>query len=135
MICGFCKKDSGKLNRSGFCRRCGPVIRHAVVSARRRARAREKMIGPPHPSVLCKKIQQWATSKVRQAKLRGALPMLPDGKTRCVDCGGLAYGFDHRDYLKPLDVEPVCRSCNSARGRAYPLSQYLVPPADSEHVA
>ncbi len=36
----------------------------------------------------------------------------------CVDCGKLAHQYDHRDYNQPLKVEPVCRSCNSARGPA-----------------
>lgn len=36
----------------------------------------------------------------------------------CVDCGAAATDYDHRDYNKPLDVEPVCRSCNFKRGPA-----------------
>lgn len=36
----------------------------------------------------------------------------------CVDCGKQAAVYDHRDYSKPLDVEPVCRSCNAKRGPA-----------------
>ena len=39
----------------------------------------------------------------------------------CVDCGGQARDWDHRDYSKPLQVEPVCRACNFKRGPAlYP---------------
>lgn len=34
----------------------------------------------------------------------------------CVDCGNRASVWDHRDYLKPLDVQPVCRPCNKSRG-------------------
>lgn len=34
----------------------------------------------------------------------------------CVDCGAPATCLEHRDYTKPLEVEPVCRSCNSKRG-------------------
>ena len=37
---------------------------------------------------------------------------------KCVDCGANATDYDHRDYNKPLDVEPVCRSCNIRRGNA-----------------
>lgn len=37
---------------------------------------------------------------------------------RCVDCGRGAQHYDHRDYLAPLEVQPVCRSCNSKRGPA-----------------
>ena len=38
----------------------------------------------------------------------------------CVDCGKAAMDYDHRDYAKPLDVVPVCRSCNKLRGPAKP---------------
>lgn len=34
----------------------------------------------------------------------------------CVDCGSSAQVHDHRDYNKPLQVDPVCRSCNYKRG-------------------
>jgi len=37
---------------------------------------------------------------------------------KCVDCGRQATEYDHRDYRKPLEVEPVCRSCNRKRGPA-----------------
>jgi len=36
----------------------------------------------------------------------------------CVDCGNKADGYDHRDYFLPLNVEPVCDSCNQKRGPA-----------------
>lgn len=36
----------------------------------------------------------------------------------CTDCGGASIHYDHRDYLKPLEVEPVCRKCNYKRGPA-----------------
>lgn len=39
----------------------------------------------------------------------------------CADCKGLAKEYDHRDYSKPLEVDPVCRRCNARRGPA--LSQ------------
>lgn len=38
----------------------------------------------------------------------------------CVDCGGQAIEYDHRDYNEPLKVDPVCRSCNLRRGPAIP---------------
>lgn len=44
---------------------------------------------------------------------------IPHARTlRCVDCGKPAFCYDHRDYTKPLRVEPVCRSCNVMRGPA-----------------
>jgi hypothetical protein len=37
---------------------------------------------------------------------------------QCVDCGAQARDYDHRDYNKPLEVNPVCRRCNLRRGPA-----------------
>lgn len=41
----------------------------------------------------------------------------------CVDCGAPATCYDHRDYSKPWQVEPVCARCNNVRGAA------VTPPA------
>ncbi len=38
----------------------------------------------------------------------------------CVDCGGAASEYEHRDYNEPLRVEPICRRCNLRRGPAIP---------------
>lgn len=45
----------------------------------------------------------------------GDLPKL-DGSVKCSDCDRPAREYDHRDYKKPLEVEPVCKFCNAARG-------------------
>ena len=45
----------------------------------------------------------------------GDLPRL-DGLVPCADCAAPAREYDHRDYTKPLQVEPVCRRCNQKRG-------------------
>lgn len=64
-----------------------------------------------------------AHQKVRRAVVSGQLPRV---KTlTCVDCGKPARCYDHRDYTKPLDVAPVCFSCNTRRGPAYPYSEAL----------
>jgi hypothetical protein len=40
----------------------------------------------------------------------------------CLDCKGRqAQCYDHRDYSKPLEVDPVCLRCNNSRGRGIPL--------------
>lgn len=45
--------------------------------------------------------------------------VLPRVKTlTCVDCFKPARCYDHREYAKPLIVEPVCFSCNAKRGPA-----------------
>lgn len=48
--------------------------------------------------------------------------LLPSPLTlKCADCGGDATEYEHRDYNKPLAVDPICRSCNLRRGPAIPL--------------
>lgn len=68
-----------------------------------------------------------AQSLVRKAVISGALP--PANRLYCVDCGGFAFGYEHRDYTAPLDVQPICRPCNHKRGQAYPLT-----PGAIEHI-
>lgn len=43
----------------------------------------------------------------------------------CSDCGRPAECYDHRDYNKPLEVEPVCVRCNSSRGAGIELDREL----------
>lgn len=57
-----------------------------------------------------------AHSEVAKAVKAGVLAH--PSKLRCADCGAPASQYDHRDYSKPLDVAPVCRSCNVMRGSA-----------------
>lgn len=47
----------------------------------------------------------------------------------CLDCGGAAMDYDHRDYSKPLTVEPVCRACNFKRGPALYVRAPVEPVA------
>jgi hypothetical protein len=65
-----------------------------------------------------------AAAMVSSAIRSGALAKA--SQYRCTDCDAPANCYDHRDYGRPLDVEPVCRSCNSRRGSAEPLNQYIV---------
>ena len=39
----------------------------------------------------------------------------PIKQCQCVDCGAPARHYDHRDYNKPTEVEPVCAKCNARR--------------------
>lgn len=57
-------------------------------------------------------------SAVSQAVKKGLIPKA--SVFDCVDCGKSAMQYDHRDYNKPLVVQPVCRSCNLQRGAAIP---------------
>lgn len=56
-----------------------------------------------------------APRQVLVAIASGKLPKL-DGSVPCQDCGSPAEHYDHRDYKNPLDVAPVCRTCNFRRG-------------------
>lgn len=67
--------------------------------------------------------QQMAHRFVSLAVAQGFLP--PVDTCKCVDCGSKAQAYDHRDYNRPLDVDPVCDSCNSRRGAAIPFKPAL----------
>lgn len=62
--------------------------------------------------------QLFAQGVVFRARRLGLLPA--PATLPCADCGEPADGYDHRDYGKPREVEPVCRSCNTRRGPARP---------------
>ena len=62
-----------------------------------------------------------AHREVKKAIKNGILS--PIQEMKCLDCGKQAEIYDHKDYNNPLDVEPVCRSCNRKRGSAIPLSK------------
>ncbi len=66
--------------------------------------------------LIVEKINLWAMGRVASAVKAGKLP--PVRTLTCVDCGAPAVGYDHRDYSKPLDVQPVCKRCNWKRGPA-----------------
>lgn len=57
-----------------------------------------------------------AGQAVAKARIKNILPS--PREFACVDCGTRATEYDHRDYSKPLMVEPVCRGCNARRGPA-----------------
>ena len=73
-----------------------------------------------------------AHNAVTNAKSRKELPHL-DGSIDCVDCGRPARHYDHRYYTKPLDVEPVCASCNVKRGSAYDLEELKRKHEENKH--
>lgn len=67
-----------------------------------------------------------AGRSVAAAIRRGELSKATDHN--CTDCGGPAREYEHRDYLEPLKVEPVCRSCNHKRGVALDRVLRVAPP-------
>jgi formylmethanofuran dehydrogenase subunit E len=60
--------------------------------------------------------QKLVQYKVKKGEMR------PASDFPCRDCGEPSTDYDHRDYNKPLEVEPVCRSCNLLRGPALPYT-------------
>ncbi len=61
-----------------------------------------------------------ACAKVELAIRKRQLTNLKKKRIPCTDCKKRrAIGYDHRDYSLPLNVEPVCGSCNIKRGAAY----------------
>jgi hypothetical protein len=82
-------------------------------------------------STACKEavhfIQFRAVSKVNREVALGNLKKATEHV--CVDCGKPAKQYEHRNYSKPLDVEPVCRGCNKRRGPAldiaFAISEYM----------
>lgn len=59
-----------------------------------------------------------AASAVAAAVKSGQIP--PARDLVCVDCGAQAFCYDHRDYSKPLDIDPVCKRCDCLRGAGAP---------------
>lgn len=67
------------------------------------------------------KVEYAVTAAVRRGDLK------PAKECVCVDCGAPARHYDHRDYNKPLEVGPVCPSCNARRGPAMGWGKVMNP--------
>lgn len=96
ITCNACGKQDFRQRNAKYCKAC------AVVRGRQQREARALYYRLAHQYV------QFAVS-------HGDLPKL-DGSIICADCSNPATEYDHRDYKKPLEVDPVCRFCNAARG-------------------
>lgn len=55
-----------------------------------------------------------AAHKFTRAAVENGFLLAPKD-CKCTDCAKQATCYDHRDYGRPMDVEPVCLSCNSRR--------------------
>lgn len=118
----------GGINRThgSECRQCKQKAEIASMAKRNCANCgleipTTRRRGTPYCSAQCAievvGIAQKAGAVVRSAIRTGRLPRL-DGSVMCVDCGNPARHYEHRDYTKPIDVVPVCQSCNRKRGPA-----------------
>lgn len=77
-----------------------------------------KYCGPCSNPKIGKPLAHKAREIAALARRTGKLPSFEGVK--CVNCGEPATQYDHRDYRKPLEVEPVCRLCNNRRGPGKP---------------
>ena len=59
-----------------------------------------------------------SASCVYRAVKNGTLVSLKTNNIKCKLCDNRATEYEHRDYNKPLDVYPVCHTCNLNMGRA-----------------
>jgi hypothetical protein len=114
----FCGNVSAQ-HQPWACSECKEIRRQRQSEAAKRAsQTRAKNYPNWQKPVSAEKFwQSNAHAMVSAAKKRGLLPEL-DGSIACVDCGAAAVEYDHRDYGRPLDVDPVCRVCNKKRGTA-----------------
>lgn len=122
-----CKVEGCSLLRYGWNDRChdhAKAYREFRDAAWRRAVETRRLRHPHRFQPTTGNPDQWkvaANAAVAKAKKAGILPDLATGLYACVDCDGVASQYDHRNYARPLDVEPVCASCNCKRGSAkYP---------------
>lgn len=104
------------IKRTGYCHTCGIELKNKLAyycQPHSIERISIRFLNAQQKGALA------ATRIVHKAIKTGNLPKL-DGSIFCVDCGAPARNYDHRDYSKPLEVEPVCHSCNLLRGPAKP---------------
>jgi len=96
------------------CKRCGlePQYSHALQLCSHCRQTHRIIAGNAHQIV---------------AKAIKAKKLLPPETLTCTDCDKPATCYDHRDYDKPLDVEPVCRLCNLKRGEAKAAFWHFIP--------
>lgn len=89
-------------------------------------------------SSYCSNICAGLVSKARQSVQRLVHKTIRNNEIQpaksfvCVDCGNKAIDYDHRRYKSPLDIVPVCRSCNLKRGPAIDVQEFV---ADSVGVS
>jgi len=112
------------------CRRAQEAASRAAWMAKEREKERLRLISRQFRQALLgpgaerSRRIAWRTAAhgvVRSAINRGFLYDLKGSGTPCVDCGKPATDWEHRDYAKPLDVDPCCKSCNLRRKTAsYP---------------
>lgn len=111
--CGECKNPQA-------CLACASNKRQRQIDGVRRGLEKRRITHPQisRPTGADRYWQSMAHAMVNAAVRKGILPDLNRGEYACVDCGAVAFIYEHRDYSRPLEVEPTCKSCNKRRGTA-----------------
>lgn len=111
-ICPVCGMEFRRHGKAKTCHGCSRSKERVLAKARKEANS----FG-----------FNWVAHRlVGVAIFNGFIP--PASQFFCVDCGAKAREYDHRDYNKPLDVEPVCSSCNQKRSHGIPLAPARLTP-------
>ncbi len=104
-----------KVNGVWVCVECMRPVANSIGGRLHRPPRRCREHGAAHTQRIAKQhsVAQYAVSRaIASGQLKRA------AEFSCVDCGKPARHYDHREYAKPLQVEPVCQKCNVRRGPA-----------------
>lgn len=108
-----------------MCVDCGDWLAKGWVTFHNGCAARRRKCAVCQCKAVRKRIRETGQAAAHQlvaAHVAAGLLRSPS-EWACVDCGGQATEYDHRDYMRPLDVDPVCRRCNRLRGPALPIRE------------
>ena len=100
-------------------------VRHCALCGIRITRNGRGDRSSPYCSMQCSS----AVAKARAGAIQIVGKAVREGRIKkakeltCVDCGKKAADYDHREYLRPLDVVPVCHGCNIKRGPAADIKE------------
>lgn len=116
-LCYWCRRGDAISESVRPCALCGAEF-HTIGGGR---------AGSPYCSRECASLVTEARvkviAKVAAEVKRGRLDT--PRNFRCVDCGDPAIHYEHRHYMFPLSVNPVCRSCNKKRGPANDIRELV----------
>ncbi len=114
--CSTCKKvkilDEFANPKASYCKNCSNI--YASIW---RKKNKEKIKGYTQRQI--KMGQKHCLNTIQRAIKKGILPRLTTSDIKCVFCKkNRATVYEYRDYNKPLEVKPACRSCNGKIGSA-----------------
>lgn len=89
---------------------------------------RRNLLGEPNPNYnvyqhktnyQLRFYQNKIAKKIYRLTKSGKIPSLKKNNIPCIYCGARATRYDHRNYNKPLEVDPVCARCNRLLPRVF----------------